>query len=237
MDAIEDECQAAERAAALSVGRLRETYRRSFGMTLAEWLMRHQRNIVFNDCSWMGVPTIKNPLDCWIYQEIVHEVEPDVIIEIGSAYGGSTLYLAHLLDAIGQGRVVSIDKDREHYRVRHNRIVVVTGDSSSQDVLRHVSQLCQGQSVLVIHDADHRKEQVIADLRAYAPLVTVNSYFIVEDGIIDLFDPGEGIGTIESGPLAAIQIFLQENASFIVDEEWERYIITYNPKGFLKRVR
>ena len=60
----------------------------------------------------MGVRAIKNPFDCWIYQEIITEIRPDVIVEIGSAAGGSTLYLAHLLDLLGHGSVVSIDINR-----------------------------------------------------------------------------------------------------------------------------
>jgi cephalosporin hydroxylase len=67
--------------------------------------------------------------------------------------------------------------------------------------------------------------------------VSVGSYLIVEDGVMDLFRPGDGIGTFAPGPLWAIERFVRENTDFVVDQARERYLMTYNPKGFLKRVR
>lgn len=215
---------------------MRKDYRRKFNMKLSQWLVYHQKNIVFNKCYWMGVHTLKNPLDAWIYQEIIYEVQPDVIIEIGSLEGGSTLYFAHLLDILGKGMVISIDIHRTKYNVKHNRIVVITGDSSSQEVLLKVSELSKGKSVLIMHDGDHRKEQVLKDLQNYSKFVSLNSYFIVEDGIIDLFKPGDSIGSHKEGPLVAVEQFLEKNHDFVVDTERERYLLTYNPRGFLKRI-
>jgi len=212
-------------------------YRRRFGMKLRRWLLYHQKEIVFDKCRWMGVPAMKNPFDAWIYQEIIHNVRPDVIVEIGSAEGGSTLYFAHLLDLLGKGCVVSVDVDRSRYAVRHPRIIVVTGDSSSPEVFDAVRRQCAGKTVLVVHDGDHHKEQVLKDLEQYAPLVTINSYFIVEDGLIDLFRPGDGMGVWFPGPLAAVQEFVRCRPDFVVDTECERYILTYNPRGYLKKVR
>ena len=84
---------------------------------------------------------------------------------------------------------------------------------------------------------DHRKESVLGNLWNYSEFVGVGSYFIVEDGVIDLFRPGDGIGDFFEGPLAALQEFLGENADFEVDQKRERYLLTYNPRGFLRRVR
>jgi cephalosporin hydroxylase len=185
----------------------------------------------------MGVRALKNPFDAWIYQEIIYDVKPDVIVEIGSAEGGSTLYFANLLDILGKGMVISIDIDRSKYGVKHDRIVVITGDSSSQEVIAKITKLCHGKCVLVVHDGDHHREQVLKDLRSYSKLVSVNSYFIVEDSIVDLFKPGDGLGQWYEGPLKAIEQFISETSNFVVDKERERYILTYNPKGFLKRIR
>lgn len=205
-------------------------------MKLRQWFIYHQKNIVFDKCYWMGVRTLKNPLDVWIYQEIIYDVRPDIIIEIGSMEGGSTLYFANLLDIIGKGIVISIDIHRTMYSVKHDRIVVITGDSSSQEVISKVCELSEGKSVLIVHDGDHHKEQVLRDLQNYSKFVSVNSYFIVEDGIIDLFKPGDSIGYYWEGPLAAVEQFLSKNPHFVVDAERERYILTYNPRGFLKRI-
>ncbi|MBI3951594.1 MAG: class I SAM-dependent methyltransferase [Acidobacteria bacterium] len=220
-----------------SLRSMRRDYRQRFDMTLREWYLYHQRSVHFNKCHWMGVPALKNPLDAWIYQEILYEVKPEVIVEIGSLYGGSTLYFAHLLDLIGKGVVISVDIKRNSFRANHKRIVLVTGDSSSPEVVNEVSEYCRGKTVLVIHDGGHTKGQVLKDLRAYSPLVSVNSYFIVEDGIVDLFNAGDGLGTNYDGPVSATEQFLKENPHFVVDLECERYILTYNPRGYLKRIR
>jgi cephalosporin hydroxylase len=216
---------------------MRGDYRSRFNMTLRDWMLYHQRHIHYVKCDWMGVKALKNPLDAWIYQEIIYKVKPDVIVEIGSYFGGSTLFFAHMLDLIGKGVVISIDINRENFKVSHERIVSITGNSSSSEVVRQVSNICHGKTVMVIQDGDHHKLQVLKDLRAYWSLVSLNSYLIVEDGIVDLFKPGDSIGSYIDGPLAAVEEFLKENSHFIVDSKCERFIITYNPKGYLKRVK
>ncbi|MFN2606527.1 MAG: CmcI family methyltransferase [Acidimicrobiales bacterium] len=193
--------------------------------------------MVFEDCSWMGVQTWKNPLDAWIYQEIVHEVRPDVIVELGSASGGSALFLAHLLELLGHGVIVSVDIDRTSFVAEHPRLLTVTGPSSAAATVEQVVELCRGKRALVIHDADHAKEQVLEDLHCYAPLVGVGSYLIVEDGIVDVFRPWEALGVSYEGPLAAIEAFLRTTDDFEVDAGRERYVLTQNPRGFLRRVR
>jgi cephalosporin hydroxylase len=177
----------------------------------------------------------------WVYQEMVYELRPDVVVEIGSYAGGSALYLAQVLDQVGKGIVVTIDIDRSVYVAEHPRIVTVTGDSSSEPIVERVKELCRDRTVLVIHDGDHARPQVLKDLEAYAPLVSVGSYLIVEDGICDQFPPGTAGGIFgdfpDGGPLAATEEFLSAHDEFVVDDARERYIITYNPRGFLKRVR
>ena len=215
----------------------RGEYHRRWSLTLREWLLYHQREIGFRQSTWMGVPAYKNPMDAWIYQEILHEVRPQVLVEIGSAQGGSTLYFAHLMDILGAGTVVSVDVDRARFRASHPRIEVVTGPSASPEIVARVRELAAGKTVLVIQDGDLRQGPVLDDLEAYAPLVTLGSYLIVEDGIIDLFEPGDSIGTVEEGPLAAVEEFVARHPEFVIDAARERYLLTYNPRGFLRRVR
>jgi cephalosporin hydroxylase len=214
-------------------------YAAAYGMTLADWMIRHQEEVVFDQVTWMGVKTFKNVLDCWIYQEIVHEVRPEVIVELGSAAGGSTLFLCHLLDALGEGKVVSVDLDRSGFVARHPRIVEVTADCGQAETRDRVAALCAGRRTIVIHDADHTRDAVLRDLRLYAPLVTVGSYAIVEDGVVDVFDPAQTprLGWHRQGPLVATRLFLQETDAFVVDPSRERYLMTYNPRGYLRRVK
>jgi cephalosporin hydroxylase len=123
--------------------------------------------------------------------------------------------------------------------VRHPRLVEITGDCGDPAVTAQVAALCAGKSVLVVHDADHSKDAVLRALRLYAPFVSLGSYFIVEDGVVDVFDPHAApqLGWDRPGPLAAIREFLKEDARFAIDESRERYLITYNPCGFLRRVK
>jgi cephalosporin hydroxylase len=215
------------------------SYRRPYRMSIADWLIYHQRKIHFKKMSWMGLKILKNPLDCWIYQEIIWNVRPDIVVEIGSLAGGSTLFFCHMLDLLGHGQVVSIDKDRSCYQAKHSRLVDLTGDCADPSIVDQVRVLCNQKRTLVVHDADHTKEAVLRDLRTYSELIAVGSYFIVEDGVVDVF--GRRSSKLISwdngpGPLAAIRQFLKEDDRFVVDKECERYLITCNPCGFLKRV-
>jgi cephalosporin hydroxylase len=214
-------------------------YSAKYNMTVAEWMIYHQEQLIHQHRPhWMGVTTLKNPLDCWIYQEILWEIKPEVLVEIGSFAGGSSLFFCSLFDGLGQGEVLSVDLDRTHFQAKHPRLVEVTGDCSDPAVVSQVAARCVGKKVLVIHDGDHLKKAVLRDLRLYAGFVSVGSYFIVEDGVVDVFNPDEtALGWNRAGPLAATREFLKENDQFVIDEERERYLITYSPRGFLKRVK
>ncbi len=203
--------------------------RRRFRMRGDAWLLSLYEHLKGERSHWMGARSLKNPLDAWIYQEILYEVRPEVIVELGSAYGGSTLYLCHMLDLLAcAGPVVSVDHSHSAFEADHPRIVKVTGDTRDPDVVRRVRELAEGRRTLIIHDASHEAEVVLADLRNYAPLVSPGSYLIVEDGVRDLLDGSRG-------PVVAIERYLSEGADFEIDESRERYLLTYNPRGFLRR--
>lgn len=214
---------------------MRKDYRRRWNLSLRRWLIRYQTDLLFDKVTWMGVPAWKNVLDAWVYQQIIHEVRPEIIIEIGNANGGSTLYLANMLDLIGAGAVIAVDIDHSKFKVQHPRISLVTGDSASAKTLAEVESIAQGRTGLVIHDGDHSREHVLADLRAYARYVSLGSYLIVEDTVIDLFRSGDGLGNV-NGPLKAVEQFVDEDAGFKVDIEQEFFLLTFDPQGFLKRI-
>jgi cephalosporin hydroxylase len=193
---------------------------------------------VMHETSWMGVPALKNPLDAWIYQEIIAEVRPEAIVELGNRFGGGTLFLCHMLDLLSSpdGIVVAVDISHKDFAAEHPRIAAVEGDTASPDVIARVRELCEGRRTLVIHDADHRAGPVLTDLRNYSPLVSPGSYLIVEDGLGDVISARKGgRGAKNPGPLAAVDQFLRETNEFEVDEARERWVLTYNPRGFLRR--
>ena len=184
---------------------------------------------------WMGVPALKNPLDVWVYQEIVHETKPEVIVELGNAFGGGTLFLANMLDLLGRGQVIAVDWSHEAFEAEHPRITKVTGDTRSPETVERVRELCAGRRTMVVHDADHTYEPVSTDLRNYSPLVSPGCYFVVEDGIGDLVRPKRG-APLERRAMAAAEDFAASSPDFEIDASRERFVATYNPRGFLRRI-
>jgi len=213
-------------------------------MPLLAWMNYHQREVHNQACYWLGQRALKNPMDAWIYQEIIFEIKPDLIIEIGNKTGGSTHFLAGICELMGHGQVLALDIDHSVFTASHPRIEMVTGDCSSDEILDMVRKKCEGQTVLIIHDADHRAFAVLRDLQNFAPFVSPGSYLIVEDTTMGVpgisGDPDQPVGQFlfprQNTPLKAVEDFLSENTNFEVDDSRERYILTHNYRGYLKRV-
>ena len=183
--------------------------------------------------TWLGAQALKNPLDLWVYQEILFETRPELIVETGTYRGGSALFLASMCDLLGAGEVVSIDIEplRADYP-EHPRITYVGGRSSTDPgVLDEVRARAAGRAMLVVLDSDHSQAHVEEELRAYAPMVPVGCYVIVEDSNI-----GQIRKDLMPGPLQAIETFLARNREFEVDRAREKFLITFNPSGYLRRV-
>ena len=183
---------------------------------------------------WMGVAALKCPFDLWIYQEILHEIRPGLLVETGTARGGSALFLASMLDLLGNGEIVSIDIVRRPEWPSHPRLTYLTGSSTSPAILDDVRQrAAKAERVMVILDSDHKKDHVLAELRAFAPLVSKESYLIVEDTNINGHPVFPGFGP---GPWEAIDEFLAGTKSFVRDRDRERFLVTFNPGGYLRRI-
>jgi cephalosporin hydroxylase len=182
---------------------------------------------------WLGVPILKSPLDCWVYQEIIHEQRPDLIIETGTDQGGSALFLASMCDVVGNGRVLSIDV-RSAANVRHPRLTLLVGDSTSATVLESVRAARRGTArCMVILDSDHHADHVGRELRAYGDFVSVGSYMVVEDTNVNGHPVAPEHGP---GPFEAVHAFLAENGDFEIDASREKFLLTFFPDGYLKRV-
>lgn len=184
--------------------------------------------------TYLGVQTLKNPLDFWVYQELIWKLRPDVLVEIGNAFGGSTLALAHLLDCTGNGRLIGVDIQHDTFTdaVRgHPRIELITSDACAAiDTVR--ARIGPDDTVLVIEDSLHTYENTRGVLEAYGPLVTPGSYLIVEDSHCR---HGIDYGPVP-GPYEAIADFLGGHPEFESDRTCESFFITCNPTGFLKRL-
>ncbi|PKK89728.1 MAG: cephalosporin hydroxylase [Candidatus Wallbacteria bacterium HGW-Wallbacteria-1] len=230
-----------------------------------DWMLRAGKTGSYTyNFSWFSRPIIQYPQDMVAMQEIIWNVKPDLIIETGIAHGGSLImnasYLAMLdyCDAVIEGRlldpanpsrkVLGIDIDiREHNRLAiqahpmASRIEMIQGSSIASETIAQVREFVGNyKNVLVCLDSMHTHNHVLAELKAYAPLVAKDSYCVVFDTIIedmpaDSFpDRPWGKG---NNPKTAVWEFLRENSEFEIDKSIpDKLQITVAPDGFLKRV-
>jgi len=205
--------------------------------------------------SWMGRPIIQYPQDIVAMQEIIWRLQPDLIIETGIAHGGSLIFSAAMLElnaACGgpaDARVLGLDIDiRAHNRSAieahpmFKRISMIEGSSIAPEIVEQVRQAAVGKrSVLVCLDSNHTHAHVLAELQAYAPMVTVGSYCVVFDTVVEdlpesLFpDRPWGPG---DNPKTAVHEFLKTHGtSFEIDRAVDnKLLVSVAPDGYLKRV-
>jgi cephalosporin hydroxylase len=197
-------------------------------------LYYYNPEITWYETRWLGHEVRKLPLDLWTYQEILHDVQPDLIIETGTRFGGSALFMANLCDIIGHGEVISVDIAADKQPV-HPRITYLDGSSTDQSIVETVrTRAADAKRVMVILDSDHREPHVTAEIAAYKDLVTPGSYLIVEDSNTG-GHPVHNVEVPDGGPMAAIQQLLATDSRFQVDTGRERYFVTMNPSGYLRR--
>lgn len=183
---------------------------------------------------WLGVPVFKCPFDLWVYQEILFETRPDVIIETGTANGGSALFLASLCDLINHGEIITVDVEEAKERPKHPKIKYLLGSSTSSEIIEKIKNLIKDKNkIMVILDSDHHKEHVLNELKIYSQFVTKGNYLIVEDTNINGHPVFQEFGP---GPMEAVEEFLKENKNFVIDKNKEKFYLTFNPNGYLKRI-
>ncbi len=188
------------------------------------------------DTSWLGVRTVKYPTDLWVYQELISQQRPDWIIETGTYLGGSALFLANVCDLLGTGRVISIDVASGDYGPlpEHPRITYLRGSSVAETILAEVRErVAESANAMVILDSLHTYDHVLAELRAYAPLVSAGGWLVVEDTNVNGHPVLPQWG---QGPMEAVETFVAEHRDIVVDRSREKFMLTSNPRGFLRRV-
>jgi cephalosporin hydroxylase len=194
---------------------------------------------VWNTTRWLGVISQQNPNDAWIHQEIIVDVKPDFIVEAGTLHGGSAALWATILQQVNpNGRIITIDiedkaADAKKLPIVRQHVDFLIGSSTDPAIVAEVKKRVEGRKVLVILDSDHRKGHVLAEMKAYAPLVSVGSYLIVQDTNVNGHPVWADFGP---GPMEAVQEFLASNQQFKPDEKAERLMFTLHPKGYLKRI-
>lgn len=186
---------------------------------------------------WKGVKILKCPLDLWVYQEILWETQPDLVFETGTAHGGSALWFADMLESIGNGQVISVDiagRGIFPNRPDHDRLTYLQHSSTAPDLHRRIMDEWADKNVLVVLDSDHSQRHVAAELRLWSDLVQPGGYLIVEDTNVH----GHPISPEHpAGPWEAVEEFLGSDNRFEQDRTREKFRLTFNPGGYLRRLR
>lgn len=181
---------------------------------------------------WQGVPLLQNPLDMWIKQEIIWETGPSLIIETGSAMGGSALFYVAVAPKI---KVLSIDTQEKFApSVKHHRITFLKGSSTDSRIVKQAKAAAKGQRVMVILDSDHEENHVFREMEIYSDLVSPKCYMVVEDTnlggnpVVNTCVPGRG-------PMGAVERFMGKDDRFEIDKGREKFFMTFYPNGWLRR--
>lgn len=199
------------------------------------------------DISYLGVPILKNPLDLWSIQEIIWSNKPNVIIETGTAFGGSALFYSHILGELNTdewGIIISVDIGLPSYaptsyqRPQRGNIFYVNGDSgdpkTKQRVIEIIARYIESPRIMVILDSDHSQVHVARELDLFAPMVSANQHLVVEDTntslVLPEYDDGAGAFTACMNWMLSNQSNGLINAQhFMVDTTWrERWGFSFN---------
>ena len=163
--------------------------------------------------------------------DIIEDTNPQVIIEIGTFEGGAALWMADLVQSLGRDcPVISIDIRDCTGGAQHQGVKWVRGNAADQTTLDEVKKLIGNRRGMVIEDSDHKEHVTSKLLEMYAPLIAPGCYFIVEDTICEF----TGLPPFP-GPLGAVKAFVAQHPEFIIDRSREKYVMTYNPMGYLLR--
>lgn len=187
----------------------------------------------WQDTYWMGCKILKCPLDVWIYQEILHETRPDLVIETGTFNGGSASYIASMMDILGHGEIVTMDTTSHPDLPQHRRITYLSGASTDPAIVARIEGLAAGKSVMVILDSDHSRDNVLRELQIYSRWVTPGHYLVVEDTNVNGHPTGIDHGP---GPMEAVDDFMVGNRQFELDLRRQKFFMTFNPRGYWRRV-
>jgi len=218
-----------------------------------KWMIAADKHKYTYNFNWMGRPIIKYPGDIVVQQEIMWNLKPDLIIEVGVAHGGSVIFSASMQKMMDIPNALTVGVDieiRSHNRVEiENSIVadgikLIEGSSIDKHVVEQVKEIAaQHSRVMVILDSNHSHDHVLAELGCYHEMVSVGSYMILPDTFIEFFPKGyfssDRPWDVGNNPYTACMAFMEEKSDmFQIDDFWaDKALISETPSGYLKRVK
>lgn len=230
---------------------------KSISLGLNKKVFEQSKDLIYNldqyDYSylwtWMGIPIIQLPADIMATQEVIWKTKPDIIIETGVARGGSVLFMASILEMMGNGQVIGVDIDiRKHNRESieahpmSKRVTLIEGGSVDDSILKQVrANIPDGARVMVVLDSDHSRDHVLEECRAYGPMVTKDCYMVVADTLVGHLDEKEApqnrsqVWYKGNDPLTALQDYMLESDRFEIDLEINgKLVLSSSPGGYLR---
>ena len=212
------------------------------------WMDRAQKLRYSYHFQWMGRPIIQYPTDIMAMQELIWSVQPDLLIETGVARGGSLVFYASMFQLIGRGEVLGIDIDiRPHNREAieshpmAGRIRMIEGSSIDPALFAQVEEMARDRKVMVVLDSSHTRGHVLAELELYAPLVSVGSYCVVMDTVVEDMPPdlfGDRPWHPGNSPKNAVHDYLARHPEFEIDHAMDHKLaVSVAPDGYLRRTR
>jgi cephalosporin hydroxylase len=212
-------------------------------------LVRADKHYWIHQPNWFGEPVLQLAQDIVALQEIVYATRPDYIVEVGTAWAGSLLFYSSLMEVLGGRKIIGVDifippdlrRRIGRFKRLSRRIQFVEGSSIDPDIVAKVKKLVgRSKKVLVHLDSHHSHDHVLAELKAYAPLVGKGQYLICGDTIIEYMGDANRSRPWGPGdnPLTAQRAFMRGNKDFVIDRAVEdKLLFSCNPDGYLRRVR
>jgi len=198
--------------------------------------------------NWFGEPSLQLTQDLFAFQEIIYKTKPDYILEIGVAWGGSTLFHLNLCKSLGLKGVIGVDiyipndlkKRLNKKKPKNTSLKLIEGSSVDIKVFNKIKKIIKNKKVFVILDSNHTHDHVLSELNLYSQLVKKGQYLICGDTIIAYQSQSKQRPrqwTRLNNPLTALKKFLKSNKKFKIDKQIEsKLLLTNMPNGFLKRI-
>jgi cephalosporin hydroxylase len=191
------------------------------------------QNLAWNRATWLGRSIATAPTDLLAYQEMIARVRPDWVIEIGAGDGGRALFLASMCELVGHGQVLSIDAELASDLPSHARLQFRAGDPVAADTVDAVREMVGNGNAIVVLGGRFDRARTATAFNAYAPFVRPGSYVVVADTVVNGHPVWTGFGP---GPAEGVKQILNAHGDFVADPDMEKYSLTFNPGGFLKRL-